>query len=74
MKKIILILSSLLATVVLSAQIMSFGVSEVIVKEGFEDDLIEAHDVALESVKLLNGAQIIIERLRKQKTMKLRTE
>ena len=46
---------------------MSFGVSEVIVKEGFEDDLIEAHDVALESVKLLNGAQIIIERLRKQK-------
>tara|TARA_E500000331_G_scaffold335335_1_gene361370 strand:+ start:1236 stop:1397 length:162 start_codon:yes stop_codon:yes gene_type:complete len=53
---------------------MSFGVSEVIVKEGFEDDLIEAHDVALESVKLLNGAQIIIERLRKQKTMKLRTE
>ena len=53
---------------------MSFGVSEVIVKEGFEDDLIEAHDVALESVKLLNGAKIIIERLRKQKTMKLRTE
>ena len=67
MKKILLLLSSLLATVVLSAQTMTFGVSEVIVKEGFEDDLIEAHDVALESVKLLNGAQIIIERLRKQK-------
>ena len=67
MKKMLLLLSSLLATVVLSAQTMSFGVSEVIVKEGFEDDLIEAHDVALESVKLLNGAQIIIERLRKQK-------
>ena len=46
---------------------MAFGVSEFIVKEGFEDDLMEAHDVALEGAKLLNGAKIIIERLRKQK-------
>ena len=68
MKKIFfLISSSLILNFSLSAQTMSFGVSEIIVKEGFEDDLIKAHDVALESVKFLNGAQIIIERLNKQK-------
>jgi len=68
MKKIFfLISSSLILTFSLSAQTMSFGVSEIVVKEGFEDDLIKAHDVALESVKFLHGAQIIIERLNKQK-------
>ncbi len=71
MKKIFfLISSSLILNFTLLAQTMSFGVSEIIVKEGFEDDLIEAHDVALESVNLLNGAQIIIERLNKQKNNK----